>query len=126
MIRLSEEERVEDNEFIKLFNSLLSVIKILFKFSKNDENDALFEAENIYEQLLNVLTNYYIEGRNILDQLTKKVLKKTDGPNVEIKNTNATFDMLIYIVGLLKNSSISKSNQNILHNKNAIQILSRL
>lgn len=126
MIRLSEEERVEDSEFIKLFNSLLSVIKILFKFSKNDENDALFEAENIFEQLLNILTNYYIEGRNILDQLTKKVLKKTDGPNVEIKNTNATFDMLIYIVGLLKNSSISKSNQNILHNKNAIQILSRL
>jgi hypothetical protein len=126
MIRLTEEERIEDSEFIKLFNSLLSVIKILFKFSKNDENDALFEAENIYEQLMNILSNYYIEGRNILDQLTKKVLKKADGPNVEIKNTNATFDMLIYIVGLLKNSSISKSNQNILHNKNAIQILSKL
>mmetsp|Transcript_31940 Transcript_31940/g.31340 ORF Transcript_31940/g.31340 Transcript_31940/m.31340 type:complete len:245 (-) Transcript_31940:779-1513(-) len=34
--------------------------------------------------------------------------------------------MLIYIVGLLKNSSMSKENQNILHNKNALKILSTL
>lgn len=125
-VRLSKEERQDDTEFIKLFNSLLSTVKILFRYSKGDENDSLYEEEKIFDALLNVVINYYIEGRHILDQLTMKVLKKPDGPNVEIKNTNATFDLLIYTVGLLKNSSISKANQNILHNKNAVQILSRL
>lgn len=125
-VRLSKEERQDETEFIKLFNSLLSTVKILFRYSKGDENDSLYEEEKIFDALLNVIINYYIEGRHILDQLTMKVLKKSDGPNVEIKNTNATFDLLIYTVGLLKNSSISKANQNILHNKNAVQILSRL
>ena len=125
-IRLSQEQRLEDSEFIKVFNSLLSIIKILFKYSKGSENDNLFEEEKIYEHLLNVISNYYISGRAITDQLTMKVLKKAGGENVEIKNTNANFDMLIYIVGWLKNSSMTKQNQNILHNKNAIQILTKL
>ena len=125
-LRLSEEERFEDTEFVKIFGSLKSTVQILFKYSKDDKNDDLYESEKVYDSLLNVLLNYYIEGRLMLDQLTTKILKKSNGPNVEIKNTSATFDMLIYIVGLLKNSSMNKTNQNILHNKNAIQVLSKL
>lgn len=125
-LRMTVQDRLDDHEFIRHFNSLLSTVKILFKFSKGDEYDTLYESEKIYDMLLHILMDYYIEGRNVLDQLTMKVLKKTSGPNVEIKNTNATFDMLIYIVGLLKNSSINKENQNVLHNKNAIQVLSKL
>lgn len=105
---------------------MLSIVKILFKYSKGSENDNLFEEEKIYEHLLNVISNYYIDGRAITDQLTMKVLKKAGGENVEIKNTSANFDMLIYIVGCLKNSSMTKQNQNILHNKNAIHILTKL
>lgn len=104
---------------------MLSAVKILFRYSKGSENDDLYEEENIFEILLKVITNYYIDGRVITDQLTMKVLKK-NGPNVEIKNTNAMFDMLIYIVGLLKNASLTKQNQVILHSKNSIQILSKL
>ena len=111
---------------MKHFNSLLSVIKIIFKYSKGKEYDKLFESEQIYDDMLHIITTYYIEGRSILDQLTKKVIKKVNSNNVEIKNTNATFDLLIYIVGLLKNSSISKENQNLLHNKSAIQHLTKL
>lgn len=76
--------------------------------------------------MVNIIISYYIDGRVILDQLTKKVIRKVNAKNVEIKNTNATFDMLIYIVGLLKNSSVNKENQNLLHNKNAIHILTKL
>jgi len=125
-LRLSKEERLEDTEFIKIFNSLKSTVQILFKFSKDDKNDNLYEQEKIYDTLINVLVTYYIEGSSILDQLITKILKRSEGKNVEIKNTDAIFDMLIYIVGLLKNSSMSKENQNILHNKNALKILSTL
>jgi len=125
-IRLSKEDRLEDNNFLQLFNSLLSIVKILFRYSKSSENDSLYENESIYDDLLHIINAYYIDGRTILDQLTTKLLKKTNSPDIEIKNTNAIFDMLIYIVGLLKNSSLNKENQNILHNKNAIHILSKL
>lgn len=105
---------------------MLSTVKILFRYSKGDEHDALYENEQIFDPLLHIISDYYIEGRKVLDQLTMKVLRKSSGPDVEIKNTDAIFDMLIYIVGLLKNSSINKTNQNVLHNKNTIQILSKL
>ena len=74
-VRLSKDQRLEDGEFIKIFNSLLSIIKILFKYSKGSENDSLYEEEKIFEELLRVITNYYIDGRTITDQLTMKVLK---------------------------------------------------
>ena len=76
--------------------------------------------------MIQIIETYYIHGREILDQLTKKVIKKMSAKDVEIKNTNATFDLLIYIVGLLKNSSLNKENQNLLHNRNAVQILTNL
>lgn len=126
-LRLSEDERKDDDDFIKIFNSLLSVVKILFRYSKGEEHDDLYGGElNIFDALLHIISDYYIEGRNILDQLTMKVLRKTNSSDVEIKNSDSIFDLLIYIVGILKNSSINKMNQNILHNKNAIQILSKL
>jgi hypothetical protein len=125
-VRLTKEQRLEESEFIKLFNSLLSAVKILFRYSKEDVNDELFESEKVYDQLLNILVNYYIEGRDILDQLTVKILKKSNGTDVEIKNTNEIFDMLIYITGLLKNSSLNKKNQELLHSKNTMKILSSL
>jgi hypothetical protein len=126
-LRLSEDQRKDDNDFIKIFNSLLSAVKILFRYSKGEEYDSLYGGElNIFEVLLHIISDYYIDGRDILDQLTMKVLRKTNSSEVEIKNTDTIFDLLIYIVGILKNSSMNKMNQNILHNKNAIQILSKL
>lgn len=125
-LRLSEKERFEDIEFTKIFNSLKSVAQILYKYVKDDKNDELYEQEKIYDTLINVLVTYYIDGRSTLDQLTTKIIRKNGSKNIEIKNTDAIFDMLIYIVGLLKHSSNSKENQNVLHNKNAIHILSVL
>lgn len=125
-LKLSEDERLDDVEFIKIFASLKSAVQILFRYCKDDKNDELYEQEKIFETLINVLVTYYIDGRNTLVKLTTKIIKKSDKNNVEINNTDAIFDMLIYIVGLFKNSSLSKENQNILHNKNAIQILSSL
>ena len=106
---------------------MLSAVKILFRYSKGEEHDSLYGGElDIFEVLLHIISDYYIEGRAVLDQLTMKVLKKTSASDVEIRNTDTIFDLLIYIVGILKNSSMNKINQNILHNKNAIQVLSKL
>lgn len=78
----------------------LNVAKVLFKYSKNDCNDSDFLREGLVAPLLGTLAS--------------------EAPPC------ASYDLRVYIVGILKNISIDESNQKFLVQSGAIASLFRL
>jgi hypothetical protein len=91
-------------QFETIFKSLLNTIKILFRFSKGSEFDKLYFQECIYDPLIKIV-KIFVEEEALLDSLTSRTLNKASGI-VKISNVDSIYDLLIYTIGILKNSSM--------------------
>ncbi len=95
-------------DFSTIFHCLLNTVKVLFNFSKNPANDTLFKEERLFEQLLGLLRNYLDEGELFVHATSRKLQRGGREP-VVISNEESVYTLLIYIVGILKNSSCDSS-----------------
>jgi hypothetical protein len=63
----------------------------------------------VYDDLINVI-KYFINDEEMLKEITTKKLKKDGGAVVEINNEDNIYDLLIYTLGMVKNSSLNDIN----------------
>lgn len=63
----------------------------------------------LFEQLINLLRNYIEEGEIFIHATSRKLQRGGRAP-VVISNEESVYTLLIYIVGILKNSSCDSSN----------------
>ena len=106
-MKLPQTLRIDDLEHKKIFYTIDSIVKVVYKASKDKQNDDLFIEENIAEDLLRIIHHYFIKNENILVELTQKVISKPS-QNQYINNSQKIFELLIYTTGTLKNISGSE------------------
>ncbi|KAL6630867.1 ARM repeat-containing protein [Neocallimastix californiae] len=86
----------------------IGVCKVLFKLSKNDGNDRLFEEYNIIKQLMTIISSI-----NPLENHDNELLMHQ-------------YDLLIYSTATLKNVSNSFENQNIIYMMDGTSIFNKI
>ena len=64
----------------------------------------------LYDQLISLVKNYLEEGDIFIYATSWKLSKGTATAPVVISNEENVFTLLIYIVGIIKNSSMEKGN----------------
>lgn len=120
----SPEQRLDDNQFCNVAVSLKNNMKVLFQMSKDKSVDKMFLEENMIEDQLRMVEEYFF-GEDALTQLTSKVIKR-EGKNITIQNIELVNEFYLYTTGTVKNISENKKILTALHNKNALIIYTDL
>ena len=67
-------EKAEAQAFSGVFKRLMDVIKVIFKYSKEPENDGVFKEEGIIDVLLMIVRTFYIQNYDLILNLTKNTV----------------------------------------------------
>ena len=67
-----EASNEEENQIVNVFQSLKNTMKVLFSLSKEKKFDRMFVEENLINDLVTILTKYFIEGEDQIKKLTSK------------------------------------------------------
>ena len=118
-------------DFYFVFNSLLNVVKIVYKCSKEATNDALFRKKAVLDETVSI-TELFVqkEERATFIRSASKLLETsmvsitsttgttssastttTTAKNVVVKNENNAYELLLFMLGTYKNLSIAKENR---------------
>ena len=103
-------DTAQEGEFFSIFSSLVNMIKILYKLSKEVANDGFFLSGTVLDETTNIITFFIKKSdRIIFVRSANKVV--TGQKNVIVNNENAAYDLLVYLLGTYKNISIGKENK---------------
>lgn len=94
------------NEYHITFNCLFTTIKVIFKASKSKQNDEFFREEGILTQIMNLI-ELYCKSKNSLIEMSEKILI-VSSKEVKVNNQNNVYDLLLYLLGTIKNVSQDK------------------
>ncbi len=102
----------ENTQFFNIFDGLLNIVKVVFKYSKGTENDKIFKEEKALTILAEIINTCFNQQLETIMELTKKKV----GTQV-ISNDDNLFDLVIYSMGTIKNvSSNAEIAANLLQN----------
>ena len=112
----------QEGVFYYSFNSLVNMIKIMYKLSKEAANDELFRESRALDESINIAKVF--SNKNERQMFIKSASKVISGQkNVIVKNDNAAYDLLVYLLGAYKNISIEKANRDSLVNKGILKAM---